>query len=506
MTITAPWRVLQTPKGRGQIFLIKYEFHDAGHEIYLTDLSRLWSEQLQYEEIIRKAKENGSAIDPGENAQQREQLFRKIASALEGDRGTSLTIKPREIDDTIVLELISPLPAGLSDLHWKIVLHEKEPGVYREHLAGPLLEGLHRKELDINHLHQTIKEKDHVISRLLDRLESSGTDLTTVFSGTANVKMSRKASQRGQLGRYVRGLEPFNASAWISSTASIDKPGEMTSVLMDIVPLDNDSFIRQLGFGDSTTERATPVTQTQIKQEAHQEQRMPQRDDDTASDTETEDENDFQVQQIPEKGRLNGGLPQYSRAVSAANDDLHSPLGQVKDESLNLPQESPSPPASKHGPSPTRSPSKSKVRLGMIGGAKSMARSESITTEDAPSPPPDSTQQASITKTISPRKPKLGMVGGRKGTSSASTSNPAEDEAHQSRMPKEDLAATKDQSMQLRHRSPKSEAGSQVRDTDTTVEVQKPKESSEDRADRRRDELKRQLASQPAGAKKKRKF
>lgn len=293
MAIVQTWRPLKTSRPDGRLLLVKYSFHETEYEIRLTDLSRIWTEHLDRDSVLRKAKENACDIDPGESDQQWWKLCEKLASALNGDETTSVALKTRAVDGTIILDLTSPLPAPLSNIDWRVILPEGSAEEVRDHVSGPLLESVHRKTEELAQLQQIIKDKDHVISRLLDRLESSGTDLTTVFPGTSNLKISRKSSQRSQLSRHVKGLGPFDAADWHPSASHLSRDQVAASFATTVTP-DAESFVRRLAEEASDGRDGTAGSASDQPATSANTMRKEARISPAASDTES-DNDDFQV-------------------------------------------------------------------------------------------------------------------------------------------------------------------------------------------------------------------
>ncbi|EME83131.1 uncharacterized protein MYCFIDRAFT_46936 [Pseudocercospora fijiensis CIRAD86] len=91
-----------------------------------------------------------------------------------------------------------------------------EPGstVIESYLLTPFLLYTSHLRLQMQQLVEELGHKDRVIAKITDKLETTGNDLTQVFPGLSNVKTHRKTSQRSQLASHIRGLADFDEKAW----------------------------------------------------------------------------------------------------------------------------------------------------------------------------------------------------------------------------------------------------------------------------------------------------
>lgn len=195
-----------------------------------------------------------------------------------------------------------------------------------------------------------------------------------------------------------------------------------------------------------------------------------------ADDASTEDEEEMAVKLPPEPGAKNAassedsktnGLPATTAPVPADEDETAS---EASDDEMTT----------SHGPSsslPAPAPSKPTIKaggLGRIGGAAAKVRA--IETEKAPEIK-ENTENQAIPKPQGPKK--LGVIGKKADTGSSKTSM-GDNTAKRGRPAEREESQTDDQ----------------------------PRETSQERADRRREELKNELQRKAAAgpAKKKRRF
>ncbi|KAK3110275.1 hypothetical protein LTR53_015600 [Teratosphaeriaceae sp. CCFEE 6253] len=567
------WRTLELREPAPPQLLIQAKLDSLGYTIHLTDLSRIWSETLTKRKIRKRADLIDCAIDPGEGDDQYQILLSKLRQAIDQEDDTTLQLLPSKKNDReLVLELSAPLPAPLPDLKWTIQLSSSPPQILESTLVRPLLYRAQSLESQIQGLLHELADKDRVISKITDRLETSGNDLTAVFPGVSNIKVSRKKSQREQLARHVKGLGDFDAVAWKAQCAGNvvrSRPGaeELSGVLGGLVDIDVDDeskgdageWWRELSrdalrseqpSGSRNSQAQRPLTKQATNRHADSGGDIPMANEDdadgqfqrqltpprskfadrdarerspargpsrtapsiaktsTAQDDEsTEDEDDLDApppKASTIKSQRNGspetvGAPSSPRRSSMLGGDLPSRSVEQKlafVESLVSP---PSKPRSKLGalggkveeasstPEPAHeteasAPAKPRGKLGALGG-----KSKTLAAPD-PSPPNTTTD---TTPAPAARPHKLGALGGKK-TTAPSSSDPNTVPAATVPMPKKDSSAR------------------QSRAT-TREATPPPRETSAERADRKREELKRKLtveatAAGAAGKRKKRKF
>ncbi|KAH0538983.1 hypothetical protein FGG08_004432 [Glutinoglossum americanum] len=195
--------------------LTKYTFDiKAGYTIYLTDLTRVWSEVLDRRQIIKRGLDEDTSIDPSEDASQLKILLDKIQMTFQGAEGTSLELLPREGGDGLVVKANAALPSPLRPLIWPIHLELSAQEVLTEKLVLPLL-GYHLALKDeIQSLIGHVRSKDHVIGKLMDKIESSGMDLGSIFPGIAGLSTGKKAGRWERAEKLVKGLGPFKEETW----------------------------------------------------------------------------------------------------------------------------------------------------------------------------------------------------------------------------------------------------------------------------------------------------
>ena len=207
------WKHLHVSSGQLPPLLIKAAFGKHGYSIKLTDLSRIWVETQSRDEIITRARKRNCSIDPGEDGSQYNLFLDKLKSALNQDDKTNLAFSaPNE--GRLKLHLEASLPSPLPTFEWELDLERANDSGLGAELVSPLLRRAHTLNHRVESLIAELQAKDKIISKITDRLETSGHDLTAVFPGLSNVKLTRSTSQQEQLARHVRGLGKFDEATW----------------------------------------------------------------------------------------------------------------------------------------------------------------------------------------------------------------------------------------------------------------------------------------------------
>lgn len=496
-----------------------FELGTSNYSIQLTDMANVWEEVLDRKAICIRAWGENTSIDPSDTPENMTKFLSSLASALDatqpGHDETSLRLSPGSKDKTgedgITIQVTCRLP-GFPDLKWPFYLKKRPASSIATSLVVPLTEALYTRKTEVESLIQLLKQKDSVISKLSDKLEATGTGLESVFTALAG----RKSVSRSVAESKIKGLGAFDERTWTAKLKDDDGgPSNLNDLAQAVfggtgmqyqatMQIDSSSGL------DQWWRDFRPAAGLAIRDQRPEAQR--QRTPSPAAKTRAADDDDdeFQVQStpphlkssakrsspIPVKGESPEPVAQPSKATQPAkkiggklgaiggkkpsppprpptpkessppppaadDDETASETASDADETASLPDEIPStpPPA----PSPAKAAPK-KGGLGRIGGPSA-----------AKSKPADEDQEV---KPPAPRK--LGVIGNKPKAASSTTSTAVDGEASRGR------PATRQQ----------EEEEAQARET------------SQERADRKREELKRELEKKAAAgpAKKKRKF
>ncbi|MCJ1398604.1 hypothetical protein MMC11_001804 [Xylographa trunciseda] len=195
--------------------LVKHNISSSAYTIQITDLTRIWTESLDRRQIIRRAFDENASIDPSEGPGQLMKLLQEIEKALKGQANTSLTIEHSTQSENITLRATVVLPNPFPLLTWCFHLSSAPQELLTSDLLLPCLSELLSAESEVASLLTHIKDKDHVISRLTEKLEAAGIEMTAVFPSAAPPRRS-KANARELVLASVRGLSEFNIKSWRS--------------------------------------------------------------------------------------------------------------------------------------------------------------------------------------------------------------------------------------------------------------------------------------------------
>jgi hypothetical protein len=221
----ACWRVLQLSdelqsKTIPQL-LIKTQFGSSSYTVFLTDLTHIWSEELDLTGVARRASDVESPIEVSErDTSQLAILFENVQKSLNNSGDTTCAISLDTLDNVILHTTIS-LPEPLDSLTWKFHLVKGTPAALKNELILPLLVSSHVQHVRISRLLSVISDKDRAITRLVDQYESSNLDLAAAFPSIGNAKSGKRVVRREQAARYIPGLQHFDHGTWKSDTAEM---------------------------------------------------------------------------------------------------------------------------------------------------------------------------------------------------------------------------------------------------------------------------------------------
>jgi hypothetical protein len=503
----------------------------ANYTVRVTDMANVWEERLERKRICMRAWDLNTSIDPSDTPENMAKFLASIRSALDASQSghdqTSLTLQPGTSQDAgiggLVLKISCEIP-GLATLRWTMHLAKAPTSAVATALVLPLLQAQLARVREVEALTELVHRKDSVMTKLVDKLEATGTGLENVFNSLSTSLTGRKKISRAAAGEKIRGLAPFNEDEWQEEIRSpVDGPSNVTSLLNSVfagrgmrcnssMEVEETPGLDQWWHSFQST-KPVPL-QSRPKQSTARATTPPP----NMKEATVDDEDDFQVQSTPpglrahseSKHNNNGATTAVDGGSTASEDEDQSPPSSAKKSAVGKlpsrlgtiggkrqPSKDPSPapePTMTHKPhaeashdsetasevddDPTASllepssppvPAKAPVRkagLGRIGGTKPKAVQEepvarSTSPEEAPKPTP------------TPKK--LGIIG--------------------QRAPDKGRDNTDHDSRGRSRETPKH-----------TPEA--PRETSQERADRKRDELKRELEKKAAAgpAKKKRKF
>ncbi|KAI5302573.1 hypothetical protein KEM56_000560 [Ascosphaera pollenicola] len=236
MVMAQNWCLLpKSATQNGVPLLFRFTASSAGYELLLTDLTCLWSEKLDSKQVIRRATNDNTSIDPGEDREQFEVFLSKIRDAFAGREGSRLALASDGKSSRLMLETETQLPDPFEPLAWSFSLEELPSSAITEYVVLPLVNAERVHEAQVSSLKGLLEEKDWAIEKLLDKLETANIDLNTIFPGQ---RFSRKAPTSNG-----RGMTAFNEKRWVerfASEASSNATGEsILQALSDFASLED---------------------------------------------------------------------------------------------------------------------------------------------------------------------------------------------------------------------------------------------------------------------------
>jgi hypothetical protein len=262
--------------------LVKYIIGDAGYTVSITDLANIWIETLANVHVIRNAEEQSCSINPGDDVGQLRILLEQIRDILrhKNDTTVHLTLQP---PDHLKLTLRAPLPPPLPAFEWTMVLTKATSIEVASEVISPLLLLAHQQQQQLSFLLAQLRDKDHAMSRLLDKMEATNTDLGSVFPGVSAGRNSQRSLKRNHVAGRVPGLAPFLPGSELQHKGRSPSIEALYAVLRDVT-------------GDMTptlTDTSGAWWKDMSKQHGSIEVTVPMPS--VVDDDETDDDLDFQV-------------------------------------------------------------------------------------------------------------------------------------------------------------------------------------------------------------------
>lgn len=203
------WTHLPVEKPGVPALFFRYTASATGYDMILTDLTNIWQERLSTTDVARRAERDECSINPGDDQDQFRILFTKIEEGLCHVNGARVDFRETH-SDNIGLIITALLPHPLPTFIWHVCLAKESQVQITNELMTPLLSFACRQQQQIAFLTTQLRDKDHVVDRILQKMESSNTDLGAIFPGMSGIRKSQKISQREQFAKHVKGLAPFN--------------------------------------------------------------------------------------------------------------------------------------------------------------------------------------------------------------------------------------------------------------------------------------------------------
>lgn len=239
MSELAAWQPLPLLKRPGYpALLISLSFGPSSYSVHLTDLANVWSEHLDRRAICMRGWKENTTIDPSDTPENMSKFLSCLKSALDGFQtpgqntaSVRLSADSSEAGpDGLTLRITCPLP-GFPPLRWPMFLAKQPPSAISTDLLLPLIQAQSVKMRQMDYMIDLLQKKDVVIAKLLDKIESSGVALENVFTALAG----RRKVTRSVAEDKVKGLAPFDLHEWKTSGVALeDGPADFTRLLATV--------------------------------------------------------------------------------------------------------------------------------------------------------------------------------------------------------------------------------------------------------------------------------
>lgn len=235
----AAWNILPRSSLPSSVppLLVKYKSDGGGYTVYLTDLTYMWAESLNNEQVIQRSLDEETSIEPKDDSDQLRILLAKIEDSLSGSDETDLNLLPGDDGKYLTLNIFARLPFPFRPLQWPIHLKPLTSEALRAEMLIPLLANQKALRNQVASLLVHIKEKDNVILKLTDKLESSNIDMTMMFPGAIGAKVGRRGLGRDMAAKVVPGLAAFNEDSWKMDMSEAESPsGHENELILSLFP------------------------------------------------------------------------------------------------------------------------------------------------------------------------------------------------------------------------------------------------------------------------------
>ena len=211
--IKSGWQELKTTSGpKCPKLFYNFTANEDGYTTQFTDLIGFWTAISPSTDVVDYAKITKTSIDPSDSKSQLQILLQKLCQSLAGE-GNTLRLEDGE-NEALLLQTVLALPRPLQPLKWEFYLEPRGTEDLAENVLRPCLLEASESKKKIDSLHEVIKTKDHVISKLIDKIEGSTIDLSTVFPGITGARSRKGQTTIKDAQKHVPGLKPFSRTEW----------------------------------------------------------------------------------------------------------------------------------------------------------------------------------------------------------------------------------------------------------------------------------------------------
>lgn len=283
------------------------DMRTAAYTVRITDTANVWEETLDRKAICIRGWAENTSIDPSDTPDNMARFLGSLRSALDpsqpGHECTSLTLSPAQTDDAgeggLTLKVTCRL-TGVQPLTWPFHLKKSPPSAIATELVLPLVQAHHVRKQEVDSLIEALHHKDAVLSKVLDKLEAVGTGLEHVFNSLSG----KKKVPRSQAEKSVQGLAPFDQAKWKRDvTSEADGINTVSDLIHDVFGRGHLPLLSPIKIGDSSEldrwwHHFRSITHTPVRSQVQSLAGAEEPELSNRKDTLDEDE-EFQVQITP---------------------------------------------------------------------------------------------------------------------------------------------------------------------------------------------------------------
>ncbi|EPS44417.1 hypothetical protein H072_1607 [Dactylellina haptotyla CBS 200.50] len=203
-TPIAPWELFPLQNPSSPPLYLQRRFTETSYAVYLTDLTSIWAESLEKGSICDRAEDRNCSIDPSTDESQLQILLEKLSSGITGIN-PAVTVELEVRGDTFNVNTKEKLQAPLQPLEWRFRLKLQPGAQFTKNFSLPLLYYGSLLSRQTASLLSIIDEKDVAIARLLEKFEEYKIDISSVFPG---YKKGRPPTGR------AKGIKQFDQDDW----------------------------------------------------------------------------------------------------------------------------------------------------------------------------------------------------------------------------------------------------------------------------------------------------
>ncbi|GAP88153.2 putative C6 zinc finger domain-containing protein [Rosellinia necatrix] len=217
--------------------LVSLRFGKSSYTLHITDLANVWVERLDRRGILLRSLQENTSIDLVDADPEQWAVFlSKLEAALDpmspNHHLTGLGIAAGNhagSPDGLTLHITCELPKPLAALEWPIHLAKCPPASLASELVLPLIRGRYLQSREADDLMNQLKEKDALITKLVDKLSTMHTPLELIFNSLS----AKHATSRAAAEERIKGLAPFDEGTW-RSQQNIEPPQDAPALLRSV--------------------------------------------------------------------------------------------------------------------------------------------------------------------------------------------------------------------------------------------------------------------------------